>query len=651
MEKSPPAVKQGAPEGAARNAAPDFEPARGARSGFDKLLELQRQAGNRTVRALLERERGPRFTVGAADSAHERQADRIAKGALEQVRGGARTQIQRVSAGAPAAHTVGGGVAASIAGARGVGQALPEPVRANMEQTLGADFSGVRVNADARADRLSRTLGARAFTVGHDVFFRSGQYQPESRAGRELLAHELTHVAQQGAGSTLIQRAMGLEAEVPRPVRPAGGGDLVGDTDLLDSTYFKLVSDHRSDDDGKGYPNVEFVMKHFDQLTGDEPTALAALDTRMNAIKAYRTLLYANDTKRKLPAGSGALTGAGSTTYLDWTGINLTDDKKLFVHYTIGFPPEKLFSAINAIGKETREEGGPVTGRSQRPQTHAAGALTVANAVLAKHGTGLNVMAKADLKGAIALYYTQVAAFVDMMHNSFHDASKNKPFGGGQIKNKTALLSRVPLRTIYGSLKKGARDALKANADDIIEMFIAELDKTGADWNDDWVRGKKDNSAQTTLKDYALSGLGEKPSVDQETVFGGMNETPLDASVMGRGIPLEARSFGKGRVTWDEFVADAKRLLKWSRKLINPAPPPPVVPVTAPVATVSGGKRKRITVSSGDLSKQFDLVTALAINTAAKKKKFGGDYVAVDTNTYQLVSYDGSAGTFEFDVK
>jgi hypothetical protein len=88
--------------------------------------------------------------------------------------------------------------AGAIERARGGGEPLPEQTRAQMETTLGTDLGGVRIHADSTSDALSRSLGAEAFTTGTDVFFRQGAYQPGGQAGQELLAHELTHVVQQG---------------------------------------------------------------------------------------------------------------------------------------------------------------------------------------------------------------------------------------------------------------------------------------------------------------------------------------------------------------------------------------------------------------------------------------------------------------------
>jgi len=93
----------------------------------------------------------------------------------------------------------------SIQGARGSGQPLDENIRQPMEKAFGGvDFSGVKVHTDGQSDQLNRSIQARAFTTGEDVFFRQGEYNPGSRGGQELIAHELTHVVQQNSGA--VQR-------------------------------------------------------------------------------------------------------------------------------------------------------------------------------------------------------------------------------------------------------------------------------------------------------------------------------------------------------------------------------------------------------------------------------------------------------------
>ncbi len=82
--------------------------------------------------------------------------------------------------------------------ARGGGQSLDAGLQQSMGQAMGADFSGVKVHTDAQSDQLNQSIQAKAFTTGQDVFFRQGEYNPGSRGGQELIAHELTHVVQQG---------------------------------------------------------------------------------------------------------------------------------------------------------------------------------------------------------------------------------------------------------------------------------------------------------------------------------------------------------------------------------------------------------------------------------------------------------------------
>jgi hypothetical protein len=80
------------------------------------------------------------------------------------------------------------------------GQPLPAGARASLEPLFGCDFSRVRVHTGESAERSARDVAAHAYTVGHDVVFARGRFAPETRDGRALLAHELTHVVQQRRG-------------------------------------------------------------------------------------------------------------------------------------------------------------------------------------------------------------------------------------------------------------------------------------------------------------------------------------------------------------------------------------------------------------------------------------------------------------------
>jgi hypothetical protein len=105
--------------------------------------------------------------------------------------------VQGRLAGAARAPRVGPELAAQIAAFRGGGAPLPPALRSDFEPRFGQDFAAVRLHTGAAAERAAAALRARAFTVGNDIAFGSGEYAPETPAGRHLLAHELTHVVQQ----------------------------------------------------------------------------------------------------------------------------------------------------------------------------------------------------------------------------------------------------------------------------------------------------------------------------------------------------------------------------------------------------------------------------------------------------------------------
>lgn len=92
-------------------------------------------------------------------------------------------------------------VEAAIGAAQGGGRALDSSVSDRVGSALGDSLSDVRIHSDGSAAALARSVSARAFTVGSDIFFGPGEYRPGTPAGRELLTHELVHVVQQRDGA------------------------------------------------------------------------------------------------------------------------------------------------------------------------------------------------------------------------------------------------------------------------------------------------------------------------------------------------------------------------------------------------------------------------------------------------------------------
>jgi len=106
---------------------------------------------------------------------------------------------------------------------RNTGRPLPVATQSFFESRFGTEFSDTRIHAGSEAVATARVLNARAFTVGRDIFFNQGEFQPSTVDGKRLLAHELTHVLQQQQLSPRIQR----EEESPDEdsERSSGGND------------------------------------------------------------------------------------------------------------------------------------------------------------------------------------------------------------------------------------------------------------------------------------------------------------------------------------------------------------------------------------------------------------------------------------------
>ncbi len=167
-----------------------------------------------------------KLTVGQANDKYEREADQIAAQVVKRINlpavkgeGQAEqhselkqqpTSIQAQPLVRPSideSEEISSNFESEINRARSHGQDLDPDFQVQVGQVMGADFSGVRVHTDARANALNQSLQAKAFTTGQDVFFRQGAYQPESWEGQKLIAHELAHVTQQNGAAVRRSRS------------------------------------------------------------------------------------------------------------------------------------------------------------------------------------------------------------------------------------------------------------------------------------------------------------------------------------------------------------------------------------------------------------------------------------------------------------
>ncbi len=162
-----------------------------------------------------------RLSVSSPNDPFEHEAESMADEFVKSIHG--RTVSAPSSSAGSIARSVpdsglveggGGGLAttddtaSAIMSARSGGQSLSGDVRARFEGFFGADLGGVKIHNDGTSDNLCRSINAEAFTTGNDVFFTSRNFKPGSSSGDHLLAHELTHVVQQGNAPALSRRAL-----------------------------------------------------------------------------------------------------------------------------------------------------------------------------------------------------------------------------------------------------------------------------------------------------------------------------------------------------------------------------------------------------------------------------------------------------------
>ena len=156
----------------------------------------------------------PCLAIGAVDDMYEQEADAVADKVMRMP----KPSLQRKCAhceeeerimkkpltpfiqakGNESGMEAPASVSKQIESSRGGGNRLDENTKTFMESRFGTDFSGVKIHTDNTAIQMSRNINAQAFTVGNDIYFNSGKYDPNSDGGKHLLAHELTHTIQQG---------------------------------------------------------------------------------------------------------------------------------------------------------------------------------------------------------------------------------------------------------------------------------------------------------------------------------------------------------------------------------------------------------------------------------------------------------------------
>jgi hypothetical protein len=183
-----------------------------------------------------------KLAINRPGDEYEQEADRVADQVLAMPAhpavSGASLRIQRFS---------GQSKEKMDTAPASVDQALASPSRPlepalqqDMEHRFGHDFSRVQLHSGEAAEESARDVNARAYTVGHNIVFRTGLFAPGTYEGRRLIAHELTHVIQQRATAPVEYRGSGISAS--RYVQQPGMSEMMLQRQVSDPRRLQVVS-------------------------------------------------------------------------------------------------------------------------------------------------------------------------------------------------------------------------------------------------------------------------------------------------------------------------------------------------------------------------------------------------------------------------
>jgi hypothetical protein len=659
----------------------------------DDVNTLHRVLGNRGVQRLLSgadhkpsrprltprRMLQPKLTVGSADDRYEREADKIASQIMSTEDAHVNSQpiaplseegeSTRESSGVATSRTLtpedvpvaqvllrkterpqdgaggvelAGDIEGEVTAQASAGSPLSTGVRSFMEPRFGADFSGVKIHTDAKSDRLNRSLQARAFTVGHNIFFQRGAFDPSGRTGRELLAHELTHVVQQGGGDTLrrqhkggagrlasenkersrgvrirergrakgvVQRKIGLELELAVPIDKLG---VISDEDKKilngekkdDKRFFEL---RRNADAGYGefgsiaklalaadhssrvIPKVEkfplrVLSKSILELVFKPP--VETKEELTASINAAKDLVKRIDTatgglKKRVELGQGGM----HIGPLDGATAPPELSYKAMIHVNLGIDPRRLHGML---GWYSQSDYKPPAKFRMAPIEHA---LNVAEEIV-KAFTDASQVKLGDvqfwngLRGLTALFVMYLTYGADTSEIT------------SSVKNFASILTKTPVSEIYQhGLTKEEKVWLDATWDLYKKVLIEKTRAKDVDESAALILrtepGSKKLKSNWQIKDLFDLKATAPPLISQGKVIHadevGPVRTAQDKVTGGgrrKGMVLEFRSL-PGRYTPDQwqkvaedFLAEADK--QHATKDYQELPPPVLKPKPEP---------------------------------------------------------------------
>jgi len=307
---------------------------------------------------------------------------------------------------------VSGDIQSEINQSRGRGTSLDVQTQSFMGNRFGTDFSHVKIHNDSQSHQLNSTLNSKAFTVGNDVYFNQGNYNPQSSDGKHLLAHELTHV---------VQQSNSLQPSVQRKKKPKSGKKDTDKSAKLTDLVVGLLRDQFKETKKK---------KH-----------LGSLGTKLQS-------LAVDSTKE---GSSGGVPGAERLAALNISGAFETTAKSILNDKSFKALKQKLISIAGGS-----EEGALVVLLAGAIAAILAD-IDVKHKVDKKLGKGFSVGGAFDFGSIQSLQFKQLSAYAQYARSHFRtkiigEVSKDKETGDFKGKGTGQIRLGDDLGNILGSV-------------------------------------------------------------------------------------------------------------------------------------------------------------------------------------------------------
>lgn len=248
----------------------------------------------------------PKLAISEPGNPYEQEADRVAEQVMRmpesvsvsnEITPAQRPWVQmRVSRKNRTAYSEAPPIVHEVLSSSG--EPLGTATRAFFEPRFGQDFSRVRIHADDRAAASAQTLAARAYTVASDVVFGASQFAPSTDTGRQLLAHELTHVIQQQSASSQrkkpeVMSGGSYNGPGSYPLPSADTYDLRSGSipPLITLTRGKLVQ--KQDDKNASTANIDWSERELGAVSASSQSLPAVREKALGALRASEMALRA----------------------------------------------------------------------------------------------------------------------------------------------------------------------------------------------------------------------------------------------------------------------------------------------------------------------------------------------------------------------